>query len=104
HTRARVHDVVGEEVLAASAPGARAALLALSLLGASGVEEVEAVVGRPFDPDGFCARVPLVHQVGDQVVVHDLWAPYVDRLGTPPEVADASRRVLAIVAARDDPR
>jgi LuxR family transcriptional regulator, maltose regulon positive regulatory protein len=101
--RRSVDDFIWEEVIAAFDPGDRAALLALSLLGASGVEEVEAVVGRPFDLDGFCARVPLVHQVGDQVVVHDLWAPYVDRLGTPPEVADASRRVLAIVAARGDP-
>jgi DNA-binding SARP family transcriptional activator len=101
--RRSVDDYVWEEVIAALDPGDRAALLALSLLGASGVEDVEAVVGRPFDADGFCARVPLVHRLGDQVVAHDLWAPYVDGLGTADEVATASRRVLAVVASRGDP-
>ena len=98
-----VDEYVWEEVMRTLAPADREALLALCLLGASGVDEVEAVMGRPFDPDGFCARVPLVHRVGDRVVAHDLWSPYVDGLGSASEIAAASQRVLDTVAARGDP-
>ena len=66
-----VDEYLWEEVMRTLAPADREALLALCLLGASDVDEVEAVTGGPFDPDGFCARVPLVHRVGDRVVAHD---------------------------------
>ena len=98
-----VDEYLWEEVMRTLAPADRAALLALCLLGASGVDEVEAVTGGPFDPDGFCARVPLVHRVGDRVVAHDLWAPYLDGLGSATEIAATSQRVLDTVAARGDP-
>jgi LuxR family transcriptional regulator, maltose regulon positive regulatory protein len=101
--RRSVEEYVWEEVIRALAPADREALLALCLLGASGVHEVEAVTRAPFDPDGFCARVPLVHRVGDRIVAHDLWDPYVDRLGSATEIAAVSRRVLDTVAARADP-
>jgi LuxR family transcriptional regulator, maltose regulon positive regulatory protein len=101
--RRSVGEYLWEEVLRALAPADRAALLALCLLGASGVDEVEAVTGAPFAADGFCARVPLVHQVGDRVVAHDLWAPYLDGLGSATEIAAVSQRVLETVAARADP-
>jgi LuxR family transcriptional regulator, maltose regulon positive regulatory protein len=101
--RRSVDEYLWEEVMRTLAPADREALLALCLLGASGGDEVEAVTGAPFDPDGFCARVPLVHQVGDQVAAHDLWTPYLDGLGSATEIAAASRRVLDTVAARGDP-
>ncbi|HET8620672.1 MAG TPA: hypothetical protein VFM27_17015, partial [Acidimicrobiales bacterium] len=97
-----VDDFLWEEVVRALDPSDRRALLALCLLGASGPGEVEAVTRLPFEPDGFCARVPLVHAARDQVVAHDLWSPYVGALGSPAEVADLSRRVLATVAGRGD--
>ena len=96
--RRSVDEYVWEEVMRALDPADREALLALCLLGASGVEEVEAVTGAPFDPDGFCARVPLVHRVGDRIVAHDLWAPYLDGLGTATQIAAVSQRVLDTVA------
>ncbi len=97
-----VDDFLWEEVVRALDPADRQALLALCLLGASGADEVEAVTGLPFDPDGFCARVPLVHAARDQVVAHDLWSPYVPALGSAAEVAAMSQRVLAAVADRGD--
>ena len=101
--RRSVDDYLWEEVMRTLAHADREALLALCLLGTSGVDEVEAVTGAPFDPDGFCARVPLVHRVGDRVVAHDLWTPYLDGLGSATEIAAVSRRVLDMVAARADP-
>lgn len=98
-----VEQYLWEEVIRALAPTDRAALLALCLLGASGADEVEAVTGSPFDPDGFCDRVPLVHRVGDQVVAHDLWSPHLARLGSEAEVAAASTRAFEAVVARGDP-
>ena len=98
-----VEQYLWEEVIRALAPTDRAALLALCLLGASGADEVEAVTGSPFDPDGFCDRVPVVHRVGDQVVAHDLWSPHLARLGSEAEVATASTRAFEAVVARGDP-
>ena len=59
--RRSVDEYLWEEVIRSSSRTTRA-LLALCLLGPSGVDDVEAVIERPFDPDGFLARVPLVHR------------------------------------------
>ena len=101
--RRSVDEYLWEEVIRALEPADRGALLALCLLGPSTLDEVEAVIERPFDHDGFLARVPLVHRVGERVVAHDLWSPYLEALGTAFDVAAMSQRVIATVAARGDP-
>jgi LuxR family transcriptional regulator, maltose regulon positive regulatory protein len=101
--RRSVDEFLWEEVIRALSSPDREALLALCLLGASAVDEVEAVTGRPFDPDAFNDRVPLVHRVGDQVVAHDLWTPYLEGLGSATEIAAVSKRAFDAVAARGDP-
>jgi DNA-binding SARP family transcriptional activator len=101
--RRTVDEYLWEEVMGSLTPREREALLALCLLGRAGVPEVEAATGRRFDPDAFCARVPLVHRVGDEVVAHDLWGPYLEGLGSATDIASLSQRVLAVVAARGDP-
>jgi DNA-binding SARP family transcriptional activator len=101
--RRTVDEYLWEEVMGSLTPREREALLALCLLGQSGVAEVEAATGRQFDPDAFCARVPLVHRVGDEIVAHDLWGPYLEGLGSATDIAALSQRVLAVVAARGDP-
>jgi LuxR family transcriptional regulator, maltose regulon positive regulatory protein len=100
---AGVDEFLGEEVVAALAPDDRRALVALTVLGPSAPADVAAVTGRPFDGDGFCARVPLVHRAGDAVVAHGLWEPARDLLASPAELAEASRRALAVVSGRGDP-
>ena len=101
--RRSVDEYLWEEVIRALGPADRGALLALCLLGPSGLDEVEAVIERPFDHEGFLARVPLVHRIGDRVVAHDLWTPYLEALGTSFDVAAMAQRVIATVAARGDP-
>jgi DNA-binding SARP family transcriptional activator len=101
--RHTVGQYLWEEVIRTLSPADREALLALCLLGTAGAEELERLTGRPFDADGFCARVPLVHRVGDQVVAHDLWSPYLDELGSAAEIEAVSHSVVAAVAARGDP-
>jgi DNA-binding SARP family transcriptional activator len=101
--RRSVDEYLWEEVIRALGPADRGALLALCLLGPSTLDEVEAVIERPFDHDGFLARVPLVHRIGERVVAHDLWSPYLEALGTAFDVAAMSQRVIATVAARGDP-
>jgi LuxR family maltose regulon positive regulatory protein len=101
--RRSVDEYLWEEVIRSLAPDDRLALLALCLLGPSRLDEVEAVIERPVDHDGFLARVPLVHRIGDRVVAHDLWTPYLESLGTAFDVGAMSQRVIATVAARGDP-
>jgi DNA-binding SARP family transcriptional activator len=101
--RRSVDEYLWEEVIRALGPADRGALLALCLLGPSRLDEVEAVIEHPFDHEGFLARVPLVHRIGDRVVAHDLWTPYLEALGTSFDVAAMAQRVIAIVAARGDP-
>jgi LuxR family transcriptional regulator, maltose regulon positive regulatory protein len=101
--RRSVDEYLWEEVIRSLRPADRGALLALCLLGPSRLDEVEAVIEGPFDHDGFLARVPLVHRIGDRVVAHDLWTPYLEALGTAFDVAAMSQRVIATVAARGDP-
>ncbi len=101
--RRSVDEYLWEEVIRSLGPDDRGALLALCLLGPSRLDEVEAVIERPFDHDGFLARVPLVHGTGDRVVAHDLWTPYLEALGAAFDVAAMSQRVIATVAARGDP-
>jgi LuxR family maltose regulon positive regulatory protein len=101
-SRSAVADYLWEEVVRALDPPDRRALLALCLLGTSGAADVEAVIGEPFDAEGFSDRVPLVLRVGDRIMAHDLWAPHVGALGSDDDVADLSQRVLAVAAARDD--
>ncbi len=101
--RRSVDEYLWEEVIRSLGPADRGALLALCLLGPSRLDEVEAATARPFDHDGFLARVPLVHRIGDRVVAHDLWTPYLEALGTAFDVEAMVRRVVAVVAARGDP-
>jgi DNA-binding SARP family transcriptional activator len=101
--RQSVDEYLWEEVIRSLGPADRGALLALCLLGPSRLDEVEAVTARPFDHDGFLARVPLVHRIGDRVVAHDLWTPYLEALGTAFDVEAIARRVVAVVANRGDP-
>ena len=100
--RRSVEEYLWEEVISALTPADRDALLALCLLGFSSVEELEAVTGHPFDADGFCARVPLVHRVDEHLVAHDLWTPYLRQLGSAEEIDSVSHRVIDAVAARGD--
>ena len=101
--RRSVDEYLWEEVIRSLGPDDRVVLLALCLLGPSRLDEVEAVIERPFDHEGFLARAPLVHRIGDRLVAHDLWTPYLEALGTPFDVAAMSQRVIAAVAARGDP-
>jgi DNA-binding SARP family transcriptional activator len=101
--RRAVDEYLWEEVIRSLGPGDRGALLALCLLGPSRLDEVEAVTARPFDHDGFLARVPLVHRIGDRVVAHDLWTPYLEALGTAFDVEAMAHRVVTVVAVRGDP-
>jgi DNA-binding SARP family transcriptional activator len=101
--RRSVDEYLWEEVIRSLGPADRGALLALCLLGPSRLDEVEAVTARPFDHDGFLARVPLVHRIGDRVVAHDLWTPYLEALGTAFDVEAMAHRVVSVVDARGDP-
>ena len=71
--------------------------------GRRGPDEVEAVTGVPFDPDGFCDRVPLVHRGrATRSWPTTCGRRYVAALGSAAEVAAMSQRVLAAVADRGD--
>lgn len=98
-----VGDYLWEEVISNLEGADRQALLALSVLGASGADEVSTVGGVAVDADGFCARVPLVHRAGGRLVAHELWAPFRSRLGSPAELDAVARRAGAVVAGRGDP-
>jgi len=100
-----VGDYLWEEVVRTLGAADRRALLALSILGPSGADEVAAVAGEEvgFDPDVFCARVPLVHRAGGRLVAHDLWTPVRDRLGSAAEIDAVTSRAGAVVAQRGDP-
>jgi DNA-binding SARP family transcriptional activator len=100
--RRSVEEYLWEEVISALGSADRESLLALCLLGPSRVEELESVTGRPFDADGFCARVPLVHRADDHLVAHDLWTPYLRQLGDAEEIDGVARRVMDAVASRGD--
>ena len=52
--------------------------------------------------DAFCARVPLVAREGSHLVAHDLWHPFLADLGPPGSVDTLRKRVMTVVAARDD--
>ena len=98
-----VGDYLWEEVISALDADDRRALLALCLLGTSTADEVADVSGRSVDPDGFCARVPLVHQAGGRLVAHELWLPFRAWLGSRAELAAMATMAGAVVAARGDP-
>ncbi|HKE74637.1 MAG TPA: BTAD domain-containing putative transcriptional regulator [Acidimicrobiales bacterium] len=97
-----VGDYLWEEVIDGLGPADRRALLALCLLGPAGPADVEAVAGAPVDPEAFCARVPLVHQAGDRIVAHQLWAPYTATLVPAADRVGLARRALAVVEERGD--
>ena len=101
--RRSIDDFVWEEVIRGLGDDDRVALLALCLLGTSTPADVESVTGSMLDADGFAERVPLVHRVGDQLVAHDLWAPYVDRLAGGGDLEALTTGVLRAVADRGDP-
>jgi DNA-binding SARP family transcriptional activator len=98
-----VGDFLWEEVVRTLDAADRRALLALDILGPSTPDEVVAVAGAELDPDGFCARVPLVHQAGGRLVAHDLWTPVRERLGSAAEIDAVTARAGAVVAKRGDP-
>jgi DNA-binding SARP family transcriptional activator len=102
-----VGDYLWEEVVRTLGAADRQALLALSVLGPSSADEVRAVGGVDLDvaldPDGFCARVPLVHRAGGRLVAHELWAPVRERLGSAGEIEAVTTRAGTVVADRGDP-
>lgn len=98
-----VGDYLWEEVIRTLGAADRQALLALCVLGASTAAEVSEVGGVAVDADGFCARVPLVHQAGGRLVAHELWTPFRERVGSPAEIEAVTARAGAVVAGRGDP-
>jgi hypothetical protein len=97
-----VSDYLWEEILQGLREDDRDTLVMLAAVGAVDPATLEALCGRAIDIEGFRRRVPLVHTVGDQLVLHDLWRDALAELVPGEELAAVNVRAARGLLDRRD--